>query len=114
MKLNSKKIRLLVGIILIVLMGTQYLNNIQKIKETFVVTSEIYATNVLNGGTLPSTITSDTLLTSGTYTINSSLTVAAGVTLEVEAGTVINLANTSSLIVNGTLLYKWFIKEKNN
>ena len=48
------------------------------------VENKTYYETALKGGNLPSTISKDTYLEAGTYTLNSNLTIPEGVTLEVD------------------------------
>jgi hypothetical protein len=50
------------------------------------------------------TITENTVLPADTYNINGNLTVAAGATLTIQPGVILNFNNGSSLLVNGALV----------
>ena len=100
MKFSFKKIGMtIICLIIAILIGNSYLFN----TVVSVATSKEHKLNLFNDGALPSVITEDTYLVTGTYNVASSgLYITAGVTLEVEAGTII--IGSNEIIVDGQLL----------
>ncbi|PIQ09551.1 MAG: hypothetical protein COW71_05950, partial [Ignavibacteriales bacterium CG18_big_fil_WC_8_21_14_2_50_31_20] len=79
---------------------TPYHNNLYGDYEVEPKSKSIFFINDL---TVPSTISSNATISSGSYSILSNTTIEEGVTLTIAAGTNITFQNGSALIVNGTL-----------
>lgn len=94
-----KRTILVAMVTMIVLLGVCYYLNQEIIKkvnlnvQNLITNKNDYSANILTSSELPSNITENTYLTKGTYTVSNDLMISYGVTLEVEAGTIIQFSN---------------------